>query len=208
MKHTDVHKKIVTTLGGSIVDIDDASLATHVIAGDDKTPIRRTPRLMIGICVTANILSMEWLVSSKRSRRFMETRPFLLLHDRIAERNYSFSMKETLLNGQLRRQEGGVLKDLNVYFCKNLAGNKAPKADELNLIVSCAGGNVISELSDENVKLKKILVITSDPTTQPDLVEEQKAEPFVSEISDVFPTSWFYDVIFHQKLSGLKRGKK
>jgi len=208
MKHTDIHKKIVTTLGGSVVDIDDASSATHVIAGDDKTAIRRTPRLMIGICVTANILSMEWLVSSKRSRRFIETRPFLLLHDRVAERNYSFSMKETLLNGQLRRQEGGVLKDLNIYFCKKLAGNKAPKADELNLIVSCAGGNVISELSVENVNLKKIIVITSDPMTQPDLVEEQKTEPFVSEISDVFPTSWFYDVIIHQKLAGLKRGKK
>ena len=208
VKHADLHKQIVLKLGGIVLeDIVDAPSATHIIAGDKNLPLRRTPKLMIGLNSTANVLHMDWVISSKRQGRFCETRPYLLLLDRTAESNYSFSMKETLLNGEMRRSEGGLLKGWSLYFAKNVAGNKAPKEDELNLMVTSAGGCVLECLNSE-ADLSNVIVITSDSTTLPDLVEAQLAEEYVSQAAEIFSTSWLYNVIIHQKLSGLKRGRK
>lgn len=190
-----------------IEDIADASSATHVIGGDDKTSLRRTPRLMIALSSTANILHMDWLSSSQRQGRFIETRPYLLLLDRTAESNYSFSMKETLLNGEQRRNEGGLLAGWSLYFAKGVAGNKAPKDDELQLIVSSSGGAIIDCLTSET-DLSNVIVITSDSKTLPELSEQQLQEDYVAQAAEVFSTSWLYQVIIHQKLSGLKRGRK
>uniref|UniRef100_A0A7S2NXA5 BRCT domain-containing protein n=1 Tax=Leptocylindrus danicus TaxID=163516 RepID=A0A7S2NXA5_9STRA len=208
-KPTDAQKKMVTALGGTLIEsLEKAHEATHVIAGDgQKNSLRRTPKLMIGLCSTSNILHLDWLITSYKQKRFCESRQFLLLHDQTAESNYSFSMKETLRNGEERRSEGGLFTGRSIYFAKNVAGNKAPKAEELRMIIDAAGGKVVDSLSPDKDYYPNVFVITSDPLFHPDLVAAQEAEEYVSEVADVFPTSWLFDVIIHQKLSGLKRGR-
>mmetsp|Transcript_12791 Transcript_12791/g.19361 ORF Transcript_12791/g.19361 Transcript_12791/m.19361 type:complete len:918 (+) Transcript_12791:121-2874(+) len=208
-KPTDAQKKMVTALGGTLIEsLEKAHEATHVIAGDgQKNSLRRTPKLMISLCSTSNILHLDWLITSYKQKRFCESRQFLLLHDQTAESNYSFSMKETLRNGEERRSEGGLFTGRSIYFTKNVAGNKAPKAEELRMIINAAGGRVVDSLSPDEDYFPNVFVITSDPLLHPDLVAAQEAEEYVSEVADVFPTSWLFDVIIHQKLTGLKRGR-
>ena len=198
---------MVQNLGGVVIEsINEASSATHVIGGDDSNPFRRTPKLMVALCSTSNILHLDWLIASKRQNRFLETRPYLLLRDRLGEKNYQFNMKETLQNGKMRREEGGILSGWRIYVAKNVAGNKAPKQEDLNVIITSAGGDFLDELNSE-IDLSNVIVITSDPDTLPDHVEDQLAEDHVNDAAEVFPTTWLFDVILHQKLSGLKRGR-
>ena len=201
--------QMVTALGGILIEsLEKAQEATHIIAGDGgKKSLRRTPKLMIGLCSTSNILHLDWLVASYKQKSFCESRQFLLLHDHAAESNYSFSMKETLKNGEERRSEGGLFSGKCIYFAKNVADNKAPKAEELKLIIAATGGEVVDYISPDEENFPNVFVITSDPLLHPDLVPIQEAEEYVPEVADVFPISWLFDVITHQKLSGLKRGR-
>ena len=74
------------------------------------------------------------------------------------------------------------------------------------MIITSTGGDFLDELNSE-IDLSNVIVITSDPDTLPDHVEDQLAEDHVNDAAEVFPTTWLFDVILHQKLSGLKRGR-
>ena len=85
----------IERLGGILLEkIEDAASATHIIAGDGKASLRRTPKLMIGLCKTTNIVNLEWLVKSAKSRKVLPTNNFRLLSDKEAEKQYQFSMRE------------------------------------------------------------------------------------------------------------------
>lgn len=85
----------IERLGGVLLEkIEDAASATHIIAGDGKASLRRTPKLMIGLCKTTNIVNLEWLVKSAKSRKVLPANNFRLLSDKEAEKQYHFSMRE------------------------------------------------------------------------------------------------------------------
>ena len=109
-------------------------MATHVIVSDGVVKLRRTPKLMICVCRTPQILSIEWLEQSAASQRVLDTDGYLLLNDREAEKRYNFSMEETIRHGTLaRKKRGGVLGGWSVYICAGVAGNRAPTMKELHL---------------------------------------------------------------------------
>jgi len=171
---THRHRQMVETIGAQLIDsIEDAHTATHVIASDGKTKLRRTPKLMVGICRVSRILSMEWLEHSAREQRVLEVDNFLLLGDKEAEKLYNFSMKQTIRNGIFaRKRRGGVLGGWFVFVCSGVAGNKAPNMKELQLIIEAAGGNVLKSLSNEDdFDPVKTIVLTSEPSTQSQLKE-------------------------------------
>ena len=73
---------MIETIGAQFIDsIEEAHTATHVIASDGRTKLRRTPKLMICICRVSRILSMEWLEQSAKEQRTLDTDGFLLLDD-------------------------------------------------------------------------------------------------------------------------------
>ncbi|KAL7532955.1 hypothetical protein ACHAXR_004952, partial [Thalassiosira sp. AJA248-18] len=120
------HMQMIETIGAEFVDsIEEAHTATHVIASDGRTKLRRTPKLMICLCRVSKILSMEWLEQSAKEQRVLDCHDFLLLGDEEAEKRYKFSMKETIRNGILaRKNRGGVLGGWFVMICSGVAGNK------------------------------------------------------------------------------------
>ena len=165
---------MIETIGAEYVNsIEEAHTATHVIASDGTTKLRRTPKLMICICRVAQILSIEWLEQSAKQQCVLDTNDFLLLDDREAEKRYNFSMKTTLRNGILaRKRRGGVLGGWSVYICSGVAGNKAPSLREIHLIIEAGGGQVMKSLSrTESFDRTKIIVLTSDPSTKLQLGE-------------------------------------
>ena len=174
---TRKHKQMIETIGAQLVDsIEDASTATHVIASDGKTKLRRTPKLMICFSATPNILTLSWLEASSKEQKVLDADDFLLT-DKEAEKRYEFSMKETIENGRKARLDrGGVLGDTSIYICSGVAGNKAPSMKELQLIIQAAGGTVLKTLTNSNPL--KTIVLTSDPSTKTQLKERgvSKAE--------------------------------
>jgi len=207
---TNVIRQMIHSLGGThIEDFEYAYSATHIIAGDAKNSIRRTPKMMIAFSVTSKILHLDWLLNSYKQKQFQATGHYLLLRDEIAENKYSFSLRQTLQEGYERRKEGGLLKGRCIIFCEGVAGNKAPKEDELRYIVEAAGGQVISlpEISSITPALAaNVIVIISDPVL-PGQISGKIAK--VAETGEgVFSTTWLFDSLFHQKIVGVKRGRK
>lgn len=196
---TRQHMQMIETIGAEIVEsIEEAHTATHVIVTDGVTKFRRTPKLMICISKSPNIVKLEWLEKSAKEQRVLDTTPYLLDDDKEAEKRYSFSMKETIQNGIQVRENGGVLGGLYVYICSGVAGNNAPSAKELNLIIEAAGGKVLSSLSAcKLLDPAKTIVLTSDPSTP-----SQLREPGVRNIlklgGKTVPTSWLFHVIITQ----------
>jgi hypothetical protein len=192
---------MIETIGAEYVEsIEEAHTATHVIATDGATALRRTPKLMICICRVAKILSIEWLEQSSKEQRILDTHDFLLLGDREAEKRYDFSMKETIRNGiQARKRRGGVLGGWFVYICSGVAGNRAPNMKEMHLIIEAGGGQVLKSLSNMNsFDPLKTIVLTSEPSTQSQLKEQGVAK--VERLgAKILSTTWLFHTIITQK---------
>lgn len=201
---TPKHKENIESIGGKILEnVDEASNATHVIAGDGVTALRRTPKLMICISRTSNILNSNWLAASAKEGMPLDCGEYLLLGDRGAEKKYDFVMKETLVNGiAVRQEQDGLLSGWHVFFCKGVAGNRAPPAPELNLIVLAAGGANLRSLSARETKKvnpSKVIIITSDPATSAQ-TSAKDAVRMTSNGAKVFTTTWLFHCIITQTL--------
>jgi hypothetical protein len=191
------------------LEITDNPLeATHVIAGDHHNHIRRTAKLMSVLCKTSNILKADWLEDSFKKRNLMTCSHYLLLNDIRAENAYSFSMKQTLIEGRERRRDGGLLAGWKIMVCNDVAGNKAPKEEDLRMMIDAAGGEWLLS-SDVPVPIIEdpthVIVITSDPAL-PSQIEDEKASVAAENGAGFFTTTWFFDCMMHQKLFGLRRG--
>lgn len=198
---------MVTSIGGEVIDkIEDAHTATHVIAGDDQTSMRRTPKLMIGMCRTSKIVHMDWLIRSAKAREPLACNDFLLLKDKKAEKQYDFVMRESLQRGdELRRNGEFLLSDYWVYVCKGVAGNKAPPEKELELIVDAAGGTWLSSISARTMKdvdASKLIIITPEkPSKKKTKTSEAKdVEKAVKLGAETHPAAWLFDCIIKQSL--------
>ena len=182
--------------------------ATHVIVGDEEHHIRRTAKLMSSLCVTPHILKAAWLDESYKQKKVKSTSHYTLLNDYIAEKTYSFSMKQTIKEGKERRKYGGLLNGWKILICDGVAGKKAPKEAELRMMIEAAGGSWL-ESSDVPVAVEEdpvhVIVITSHPATTEQLNDE-KAKTAAENGAGFFTTSWLFDSFMHQKMFGIRRG--
>lgn len=196
---------MVSSIGGVLVEnVEDAITATHAIAGDGKTALRRTPKLMICLCKTSNILDLKWLTDSAKAKKALDPNDYLLLHDKKAEKVYDFTMGETLESGKsARMKRGGLLGGWSIHFCKGVAGNKAPPENELRLIVAAAGGTLLKTITTKvtkSIDAERTILITSDPATSAQK-SDKDAKRLNSLGAKVFTTSWFFHCIITQHLS-------
>ena len=197
---------MISDIGATCIDsITHAHDATHVIAADDGTSLRRTPKLMICVCRTSNILHMSWLVKSAEKGRPLPCNGHLLLNDTKAESTYNFSMKETLKNGiEVRTNQGGLLDGWKVFFCKGVAGHKAPSMQELRLIIDAAGGTVLDTLTTKEAGAiasdRSVLIVTSDPPTAAQKSQADKLMEKLGTSGRVETTSWLFQCIIRQKI--------
>mmetsp|Transcript_419 Transcript_419/g.964 ORF Transcript_419/g.964 Transcript_419/m.964 type:complete len:1229 (+) Transcript_419:32-3718(+) len=200
---TKKHKQMINDIGAMLIDsIEDAASATHVIATDGKTKLRRTPKLMICFCKTSNILGIEWLEQSAKEQKVLDPNDFLLLSDREAEKTYNFKLSDSLKNGSIARADrGGVLGGWYVYICSGVAGNKAPSAKEMKLIVEAAGATMLYSLAEKNViDPAKSIIITSDPATKSQ-VKERGVDRVTSMGGHICTTSWLFQTMITQSLA-------
>ena len=193
------HMQMIETIGAKIVEsIDEAHTATHVIVKDDKVKFRRTPKFLVCVCKTPNIVTMKWLEQCAKEQRILETTPYLLIGDEEVESRYDFSMKKTIQNGIRIREKGGVLGGFYVYICEGVAGNKAPNSKELKLIIEAAGGQVLQQLSTyHNIDPTKVMALTSDPST-PAQQRDSEVRKILKSGGKTLTTSWLFRIIITQ----------
>ena len=198
---------MIALIGAELLEnIEDAHKATHVIAGDDRNTLRRTPKLMIGVCRTSKIVDMNWLVKSAKARQALPCKEFLLLNDKEAEKKYDFVMQEALLRGdELRRNDKFLLTGYWVYVCNGVAGDKAPPEKELQLIVDAAGGKWLSSVSTRVIKdldASKILVITQEKPAKKKSksAEARDVDKAINIGAHANPPSWLFQCIIRQSL--------
>jgi hypothetical protein len=181
-------------------DVADAHTATHVIASDGKTSIRRTPKLMIALCRTPNIVSLDWLKKSASRQEALPCDEFLVLDDREAEEQYKFSMRETLERIKSNVKNGSYLLDgWHIYVCAGVAGKKAPPEEELRLITEAAGGSWISSPSSITASPDHVLIVTSDPETKRQ-VSTKAVTSLLKKGASKRTTSWLFRAMMTQEV--------
>jgi hypothetical protein len=163
--------QMVKRIGGILLEkVEDAASATYVIAGSKGTSLRRTPKLMIGLCRTSNIVELEWLLQSAKDRKPLPSKKFLLVSDGVAETQYNFNMRETLMRaGKMRSNGKSLLGAYSIFVCTGVAGNKSkdnrtPPLEEFRLILEAAGATWISSLPNStkssSISSKVILLVS------------------------------------------------
>lgn len=146
----------------------DATRATHVIAASAEVKLKRTPKLMVALCCTENILHLDWLEKSYAQQKVLPTRNFLLLDEVEAEDLYQFSMSKTLQRAKRMRSKGEtLLGGIGVFLCSGVAGsktpgNRTPPVQEFHLILEAAGAKVLKALPTKATALNSTLIIVSN----------------------------------------------
>lgn len=146
---------MVPELGGVVLtDICEAHRCTHLIAGDGTDSLKRTPKLMIALNKTTNIVTLRWLLDSHAAGHLLPSQPYLILQDRKAEKAYGFVMSETLQRVKDHLHNGtSVLGGRRVHVCQSVfAHTRCPPPDELKLIVEAAGGHWVTRPQDLAVR--------------------------------------------------------
>jgi hypothetical protein len=162
----------VRRIGGVLLEkVADAATATHVIAKEKGSSLRRTPKLMIGLCRTSNIVHWDWLEKSAKARKALPSKNFLLVNDTEAEAQYNFNMRETLMRaGKMRSQGKSLLGGYSVFVCAGVAGNEAegnrtPPVEDFRLILEAADAKWINSLT-KSPGSKNIILVVSKVTKE------------------------------------------
>jgi hypothetical protein len=136
---------------------------------------------------------------SAAQQTILDSKDYLVVDDKAAEAAYKFSMRETLGNGKEARRNGGVLAGFSVYICKGVANNNAPPLKALQLIVEAAGGHVMKSINNSDDPTK-VIVLTSDPSTNAQLAEKG-VDRIASSGAKILTTSWLFHTMITQQFS-------
>jgi hypothetical protein len=206
-----------------IEDITDAYTATHVIATDGTSDIRRTSKLMIAMCRTPNIITLDWLIQSAEAQKPLECTRFRILNKknyyRTMEQQYNFSMR-TALNNVLRRwpvhgdstgTTALVFDGWSIYVSVNVAGHKAPPMNEFRIIIEASGAIWLSSITkttgrkqqNDDGTDRKSLIITSDPPTKQQLSQNIHVQQALQRGAIHRTTTWFFHTIMMQEIDTL-----
>lgn len=192
-------KKINGTL---LENVEQAHTATHAIVTDGGVPIRRTPKLMIALCRTSNIITSDWLLQSCNAGKALKTDKFLVLEDDKAEKQYNFSLRKTIsrINTNIKNEKY-LLDGWSVYVCNGVAGNKSPPEKELRLIVEAAGGKWLASLSSKSsvVSSKNTIIVTSDPESKKQISSKDVIAALKSGAHKK-TTAWLFHAMMTQEL--------
>ena len=216
--------------GATLVEhIHDAYTATHIIVTDGTTDIRRTCKLMIAICRSSDLLTLDWLVDSSKQNKVLDVAPYRIKHNasycRSLEQQYTnFSLRTTLRN--IQRRSALLFHGWYIYVCPKVAGQKAPSTNEFQYIIEAAGAKYVSAMknivwNDNNNEEKEerghagsvnILMITSDPPTKTQLTHIEKqskslsvllsSDPLMNKTKEIYDrtTTWFFHTIMTQEI--------
>lgn len=95
--------------GAKLIEhIRDAHTATHIIVTDGTTDIRRTCKLMIALCRSRRLLTLNWFIDSSKQNKALDIASYRIKYNasycRSLEQQYTdFSIRTTLRNIEHRK---------------------------------------------------------------------------------------------------------
>ncbi|OUM56241.1 hypothetical protein PIROE2DRAFT_19232 [Piromyces sp. E2] len=126
-KPTEQDIKKIKSLGGKIVK--NINSCTHLLS----KKIAKTEKFLIGISLCKHIIHYDWLSSSYLAGRMLDE-SFFPLKDKLNEREFAFSLQESLKRSQQKK----LLENLTFIITPNVF----PSRTVLSRIISSAGGKV------------------------------------------------------------------
>lgn len=142
----DKYVKILKVLGG--VKVNDTSECTVLVT--DK--IRRTTKFLCTLAKGIPIVSVNWLLESKRAGHFLDWNNYLL-KDPVMEAKYGFRLRKSLEKAKEQR----LLDGYKVILTPNIV---LPPIPELKAMIASCGGKVILRTP---IKLPiKTVIITNE----------------------------------------------
>ncbi|ORX90125.1 hypothetical protein K493DRAFT_410063 [Basidiobolus meristosporus CBS 931.73] len=129
VKLTEKEIKGIKGLGAKIAN--SPKDCTHLIANQAT----RTEKFLSAISVAEYILTRDWIIQSLKVHAFLDEEEFQLKDD-VAEKNYHFSLKESLLRAKKRK----LLDKMTIY----ITPNTQPKSNTMKSLIECAGGKLVT----------------------------------------------------------------
>ncbi|XP_078271967.1 uncharacterized protein LOC144602708 isoform X2 [Rhinoraja longicauda] len=136
-------EKVIEQLGGEVVE--SVYDSTHLVANR----VRRTVKFMCAIARGIPVVTSEWLKQSGRNRYYLSPRSFLL-GDREQERNFNFSIRDSIQKAKEQR----LLQDYRIHVTPGVQ----PDPGQMATILRCSGAMVLPNMPRANKE--KTLVIS------------------------------------------------
>ncbi|ORX53841.1 hypothetical protein BCR36DRAFT_410986 [Piromyces finnis] len=147
-KPTEQDIKKIKSLGGNVVK--NINTCTHLLS----KKIAKTEKFLIGISLCKHIIHYDWLSYSYLAGRMLDE-SFFPLKDELNEKEFSFSLQESLKRSQQKK----LLENLTFI----VTPNAFPSLSVLSRIISSAGGKINQEnyLNNPNNIPKDNIIISS-----------------------------------------------
>jgi hypothetical protein len=190
---------MVKSLGAVLLrDHAEAHTATHVIASDGKNKMKRTVKLMISMCRTTNIVTLDWLVQSAKKGVVLPCGDFRV-QDKQAEKVHNFSMGRSLQNLDRHLRKGVLLlSGWAVFVCPGVAGiKKAPPTSDFRLIVEAAGAIWLPSLVVPDLDMANVVVVTSDHETK---AQQKTTAAAVNKGASKRTKTWLFEAMMRQEI--------
>ncbi|XP_064486200.1 mediator of DNA damage checkpoint protein 1-like isoform X2 [Ornithodoros turicata] len=140
-------QEIVESLGGFVAQ--SVTECTHLVT--DK--FRRTVKALCCIAMGVPIITIQWLQKCQASGSFIDHAPYLL-RDKMAEKNFEFSLGTALELAAQRR--------LLVEWSVHVTASVKPAPEDMREIITCAGGKYLSKIPQRFVEKTVIISCALD----------------------------------------------
>ncbi|XP_054983823.1 mediator of DNA damage checkpoint protein 1 isoform X2 [Sorex araneus] len=184
-------KRALLDLGGSLAN--SVAEASYLVT--DR--IRRTVKFLCALGRGIPILSLDWLYQSYKARRFLPPDDYVVM-DPEHEKNFGFSLKESLSRAQERR----LLEGYEIHVTPGVQ----PPPAEMGEIISCCGGTLLTSMPRAYKPQRVVITCSQDfhrcsvpfrvglPILSPEflltgvLKQEAKPEAFIFSALEMSPT--------------------
>ena len=179
---------------------EDWYKVTHLLV-DDKTPTKRSVKVMFAMCRTSFIVTTAWV------RKCIENEEIVPLESRVDPRVpkhkdlHKRVTSESLDRAMALRSDGKyVLSDCAISVCRHVTGvrgSRLPSIHDIERLVVGAGGEWLKECVPESPSERlHTIVITSDAPDQSQKKALKRKHPSVLTKT----AGWLFDTLMSQQL--------
>ena len=184
-----------------VKDPSDFGKITHLVFAD-PTPMRaRTFKALMGYNVTNNIVGRDWVFACKDAGAIVPAEPFTVSFPN--NMNGWFDINQTISNGIVSRETGGLFNRLNVYIHPGtLLKGKTLDLSEVTALIKAGGGNVVrmSHMQRCSVDHANSVIIVADE----DVTLKASFAYFMKSGGLICTYHQFVRAIAHQSLGEIK----
>ena len=183
---------MITALGATVVPQNDERI-THYIITDTTRSIRLTPAIVTIFSRTDNIVTLEWLRESSKSKQLLPCGKFIAKDTRITG-HPEFLMTTMIANWKEARKRGGVLAGYSVYISMVLEFQ-----EQFKLTIVAAGAILIT-LDKVGTSDKSNLLIVSDLVGK---LIETTLHRAIEDGATQIPYTVLYEILLYQSFDSV-----